>query len=184
MPGLCCCPLRQTNVCARCDIHNHRPMARRPESPCLSKRYLRQPPRKRTGRSIGIGGRNLWPFRGGGTAEGGRPDFRTPRKLFSRPQIKNWNSHGQARTCSTPPAAPADLTPAMTRWWDHVVKEYDLEPHRLHLLMLAARAFDRCEQARLAIAKDGTTYLTGSARPGPAPRLRSSGTRDLPSCAS
>jgi hypothetical protein len=67
------------------------------------------------------------------------------------------------------PAAPADLSPAMARWWDQVVKEHDLvEPHRLLLLTLAARAFDRGEQARLAIAKDGTTFRD---RFG-APRLR------------
>jgi hypothetical protein len=66
------------------------------------------------------------------------------------------------------PAAPAGLSPAMARWWDQVLKEHELEPHRLHLLMLAARAFDRCEEARVAIAQKGTTYED---RFG-APRLR------------
>ena len=67
-----------------------------------------------------------------------------------------------------PTAAPADLSPAMQRWWRDIVREHELEPHRLRLLELAARAYDRCEQARIAIAKHGVTYLD---RFG-APRLR------------
>jgi phage terminase small subunit len=66
------------------------------------------------------------------------------------------------------PAAPADLSPTMARWWDQVVKEHELEPHRLHLLHLACQAKDRCEQAREAIAEHGSTYVD---RFG-APRLR------------
>jgi phage terminase small subunit len=69
---------------------------------------------------------------------------------------------------AAPPAAPADLSPAMQRWWRDVVKEHELEPHRLHLLELACRAKDRCEEARVAIAQKGTTYED---RFG-APRLR------------
>jgi phage terminase small subunit len=57
------------------------------------------------------------------------------------------------------PAAPANLSPAMARWWDEMVKEHELEPHRLHLLELACRAKDRCEEARAAIAQHGATYL-------------------------
>jgi hypothetical protein len=46
----------------------------------------------------------------------------------------------------------------MKRWWDEVVKEHELEPHEMHLLRLACQAWDRCEQARKAIAEHGTTY--------------------------
>ena len=57
----------------------------------------------------------------------------------------------------------------MQRWWREIVREHELvEPHRLRLLELAARAYDRCEQARIAIAEHGVTYLD---RFG-APRLR------------
>jgi hypothetical protein len=66
------------------------------------------------------------------------------------------------------PAAPADLSTAMKRWWDEVVAAHELEPHRLHLLHLACQAKDRCEQARKDIAEKGSTYED---RFG-APRLR------------
>jgi phage terminase small subunit len=67
-----------------------------------------------------------------------------------------------------PAAPPAGLSPAMECWWQDVVKEHELEPHRLRLLEFACRAYDRCEEARLAIAQHGTTYPD---RFG-APRLR------------
>jgi phage terminase small subunit len=60
---------------------------------------------------------------------------------------------------SPAPAAPAGLSPAMARWWDEVVKEHKLEPHRLHLLEMACRARDRYEEARAAIAQHGAIYL-------------------------
>jgi phage terminase small subunit len=63
-----------------------------------------------------------------------------------------------APAARTPSPAPADLSAAMQRWWGEVVKEHDLEPHRLHLLVLACWAYDRCEEARLAIAQHGATY--------------------------
>jgi phage terminase small subunit len=67
------------------------------------------------------------------------------------------------------PAAPADLSPAVKRWWDEVVGVHELvEPHRLRLLHLACQASDRCDQAREAIAEHGSTYVD---RFG-APRLR------------
>jgi hypothetical protein len=69
------------------------------------------------------------------------------------------------------PAPPDDLSPTMQAWWRAMVAEHELEPHRLHLLMLAARAFDRCEQARLAIAKDGTTWLDRFGAPRPRPEV-------------
>jgi phage terminase small subunit len=71
---------------------------------------------------------------------------------------------------AAPPAAPADLSPAMQRWWRDVVKEHELEPHRLHLLELACRAKDRCEEARSAIAQHGATYIDrfGAPRTHPA----------------
>jgi phage terminase small subunit len=56
------------------------------------------------------------------------------------------------------PAAPTDLSPEMKRWFDEVVTEHELEPHRLRLLVLACQAWDRGEQARKDIAEHGTTY--------------------------
>jgi phage terminase small subunit len=52
--------------------------------------------------------------------------------------------------------------------WREVVEVHELEPHRLRLLQLMCQAWDRGEQARVAIAKHGITYPD---RFG-APRLR------------
>jgi phage terminase small subunit len=45
--------------------------------------------------------------------------------------------------------------PATRRWWSGVVAEFELDPHHLMLLTLAAEAWDRCEQARERILEDG-----------------------------
>ena len=50
-----------------------------------------------------------------------------------------------------------------------VLAEYELQPHHVRLLSLAAEAWDRAQQARTALAEHGTTYLdrfgTPRARP-------------------
>lgn len=54
--------------------------------------------------------------------------------------------------------APKHLSDAAQTWWRSVVSDYDLEDHHLKLLTLAAESWDRCVQAREAIAKLGLTY--------------------------
>src|SRR5436190_20346316 len=76
-----------------------------------------------------------------------------------------------APAARTPTAAPADLSAAMQRWWGEVVKEHELEPHRLHLLRLACQAWDRCEQARKAIAEHGATYADRFGAPRAHPQV-------------
>jgi phage terminase small subunit len=66
------------------------------------------------------------------------------------------------------PPAPPHLSDTARRWWHAVVNEYALEPHHLHLLRLAAEALDRAEEARAALAANGTTYTDRFN----APRLR------------
>ena len=56
--------------------------------------------------------------------------------------------------------APAHLAASTAEWWHSVHEDYDLEPHHTRLLTLAAEAFDRCGQAREAIAKEGMTLAT------------------------
>ena len=53
------------------------------------------------------------------------------------------------------PKAPSHLRPDTRRWFLSVLKDFDLEPHHLKLLTLAAEAWDRGEEAREAIATDG-----------------------------
>jgi len=51
------------------------------------------------------------------------------------------------------------LKPQTLKWIEAVKAEYDLEPHHLRLLVLAGRAWDRGEEARAVLDKDGLTVL-------------------------
>jgi P27 family predicted phage terminase small subunit len=60
---------------------------------------------------------------------------------------------------------PIDLNPAPehlqaeTRdWFASVVTEFELEPHHVRILTLAAEAWDRTQEARAALATHGITY--------------------------
>ena len=62
--------------------------------------------------------------------------------------------------------APQHLTPGTRAWFSSVTSTYVLEEHHLRLLQLAAEAWDRCQQAREAITRDGLIMLTtGKAHP-------------------
>lgn len=63
---------------------------------------------------------------------------------------------------------PEHLSEDAAKWFASVTTEFDLEEHHLKLLTLAAESWDRCQQARQAIAEHGLTY---DDRFG-APRLR------------
>ncbi|TMB95017.1 MAG: hypothetical protein E6J42_11015 [Chloroflexi bacterium] len=54
--------------------------------------------------------------------------------------------------------APQYLRPETRRWWRQVVAEYDLEPHHLRLLTLAAEVWDRYQAARATLDELGLTY--------------------------
>ena len=58
--------------------------------------------------------------------------------------------------------APSHLAPETRTWFEHVATSYHLEPHHLRLLQLAAESWDRCQQARKAIARDGLTVPSGA----------------------
>ena len=56
---------------------------------------------------------------------------------------------------------PAHLKPDTAKWWRSVHADYQLEQHHARLLTLAAESWDRCQQARAAVDKDGITVTTG-----------------------
>lgn len=60
--------------------------------------------------------------------------------------------------------APAHLQRATRAWFLTVLRDYQLEPHHVRLLTLAAEAWDRHEQARAEIACDGLTIPTAHGR--------------------
>jgi hypothetical protein len=74
------------------------------------------------------------------------------------------------------PSPPAYLSDAMRKWWSEVVKSFVLGPHHLLLLERACRAWDRAEQAREAVQRDGVVVpgREGGLRPHP-----SVGTEDI-----
>jgi P27 family predicted phage terminase small subunit len=68
------------------------------------------------------------------------------------------------------PKAPAHLRDATRAWWRSVVRNYQLEPHHLMLLRAAGETWDRLQQARELLARDGLTVggREGGIRPHPA----------------
>ncbi|MDI7865050.1 P27 family phage terminase small subunit [Rhizobiaceae bacterium n13] len=50
---------------------------------------------------------------------------------------------------------PDHLSDAAKRWWKSVVTDYELEPHHLKLLALACESWDRTQQARAILDREG-----------------------------
>ena len=63
------------------------------------------------------------------------------------------------------PKAPRYLRAATRRWWEAVVTDWRLEEHHIRLLTLACEAWDRGQQARELILKDGLTVPTKAGGP-------------------
>ena len=66
---------------------------------------------------------------------------------------------------------PKHLRPATRRWWTAVVDGWHLEDHHHRLLTLAGEAWDRCAQAREAIAANGLTYDDRFGKPRARPEV-------------
>jgi P27 family predicted phage terminase small subunit len=54
---------------------------------------------------------------------------------------------------------PAHLSQAAKKWFRSVIESFNLEDHDVNLLTLACEALDRCEQARVVLAKEGVTFI-------------------------
>ena len=66
---------------------------------------------------------------------------------------------------------PKHLKATTRRWYQAVLDEYQLEPHHRRLLLLAAEAWDRCQQAREALAKHGIVYADRFGAPHARPEV-------------
>lgn len=68
------------------------------------------------------------------------------------------------------PKAPAHLSDPTRAWWRSVVRDYALEPHHMRLLQAAAECWDRLQEARELLARDGLVIegREGGMRPHPA----------------
>ncbi|MCI0438704.1 MAG: P27 family phage terminase small subunit [Chloroflexi bacterium] len=51
--------------------------------------------------------------------------------------------------------APKHLRAATRRWFNAVAEDYVLEAHHVRLLTLACESWDRCQQARELLKRDG-----------------------------
>jgi phage terminase small subunit len=67
--------------------------------------------------------------------------------------------------------APEHLTPATRAWVEAVLDEYDLEAHHIRLLTLAAESWDRCQQAREALAVHGLIFVDRLGQPRARPEV-------------
>ena len=67
--------------------------------------------------------------------------------------------------------APAHLAQPTAVWWQSVVDEYELDEHHKRLLTLAAESWDRCVQAREAIAVHGLTFVDRFGSPHARPEV-------------
>jgi phage terminase small subunit len=68
-------------------------------------------------------------------------------------------------------APPKHLKTETQNWFAGVLDEYELEPHHIKLLTLAAESWDRATQARLAIAKHGLCYTDRFGAPRKRPEV-------------
>jgi phage terminase small subunit len=57
---------------------------------------------------------------------------------------------------------PAHLSPDATAFWNEVVMSYELEGHHLRLLQACAESWDRMQEARKVIAREGMTVPTNA----------------------
>ena len=71
---------------------------------------------------------------------------------------------------STTPKAPSHLSDPTRVWWREVVETYALESHHLRLLQAACECWDRLQEARQILAREGLVIggREGGVRPHPA----------------
>lgn len=69
------------------------------------------------------------------------------------------------------PKPPAHLRPATRRWYRETLATFELEPHHLRLLTLAAEAWDRTQAAREVLDRDGISYVDRFGAPRSRPEV-------------
>lgn len=69
------------------------------------------------------------------------------------------------------PEPPDHLADPTRHWFNEVVDAFELEPHHVRLLILAAESWDRHVQARKAIDRHGLTYEDANGLPKTRPEV-------------
>jgi hypothetical protein len=99
-----------------------------------------------------------------------------PRRIFvdAAPVQNNFFLKGYPMLKPTPKktsAVPAHLSGATREWFANVATEYELEPHHSRLLQLAAESWDRCQDARAVLDRDGISYTDRFGAPRARPEV-------------
>jgi phage terminase small subunit len=66
---------------------------------------------------------------------------------------------------------PAHLGRATAQWWRSVNDDFELDPHHIRLLTLAAEAWDRGQAAREIVEREGMTFQDRFGCPKPRPEV-------------
>lgn len=66
---------------------------------------------------------------------------------------------------------PSDLSKNSKEWYQEIINEYELEAHHLKILLAAAEALDRIEEARKVIKQEGSYYRDRFDQPKAHPAL-------------
>lgn len=66
---------------------------------------------------------------------------------------------------------PKHLTASTRKWVKSVIDDYELQDHQFHILLLAAGALDRAEQARQELDTHGMVYTDKAGQPKPRPEV-------------
>jgi phage terminase small subunit len=69
------------------------------------------------------------------------------------------------------PKPPKHLRSATAKWFRSVIEIFDLEAHDVRLLTLAAEAWDRGQQAREIVDREGMTFNDRFGQPKPRPEI-------------
>jgi phage terminase small subunit len=64
----------------------------------------------------------------------------------------------KAAAAAKPSDPPAHLSKQMTEFWNSTVELKNLQPYQILILGKACEAFDRAEQARRILKREGLTY--------------------------
>lgn len=70
------------------------------------------------------------------------------------------------------PRNPKHLRPETAKWFRGVLAAWELEMHHVMLLLIAAEAWDRAQQAADALAQEGTTYIDRFGAPHARPEVK------------
>ena len=86
-------------------------------------------------------------------------------------QLPNQKTQEEDRKKDKAVSIPRHLTEKSRKFFKSVMVEFELEEHHVKLLTLACQAWDRAEEARQIIAKNGLTYQDRFGQPCSRPEV-------------